>query len=168
METYTLQSEANSLIEKYKNTVYAIALTHTKSRFDADDVFQDVFLAYFKKDRAFSCEEHRKAWFIRTTLNLCKKNYNSSLWRRAESITEADGETYLEFDEDEKELFSALKSLPPKLRSPLYLFYFEDMKTKDIARILKTTDSGVRMRLSRGREKLKEILLGGNDNEKRF
>ena len=168
METYTLQSEANSLIEKYKNTVYAIALTHTKSRFDADDVFQDVFLAYFKKDRSFSCEEHRKAWFIRTTLNLCKKNYNSSLWRRAVAITEADGETYLAFDEDEKELFSALKSLPPKLRSPLYLFYFEDMKTKDIARILKTTDSGVRMRLSRGREKLKEILLGGKDNEKRI
>ena len=44
-----IDNEMTLLIEKYKSTVYAVALTHTKSRFDADDVFQEVFLAYWRK-----------------------------------------------------------------------------------------------------------------------
>ena len=164
MDTYTSRSEEDMIIEKYKNTVYAIALTHTKNRFDADDVFQEVFLAYFKKERTYKDEEHRKAWFIRCALNLSKKNYNSSIWRRASSLSEAD-DTFIFEDERENELFSALRSLPEKLRSPVYLFYFEDMKTKDIARLLKVSDATVRMRLSRAREKLKNILVGGTTSE---
>ena len=164
MDTYTSRSEEDMIIEKYKNTVYAIALTHTKNRFDADDVFQEVFLAYFKKERTYKDEEHRKAWFIRCALNLSKKNYNSSIWRRAASLSEAD-DTFIFEDERENELFSALRSLPEKLRSPVYLFYFEDMKTKDIARLLKVSDATVRMRLSRAREKLKNILVGGTTSE---
>ena len=152
------------IIEKYKNTVYAIALTHTKNRFDADDVFQEVFLAYFKKERTYKDEEHRKAWFIRCALNLSKKNYNSSIWRRASPLSEAD-DTFIFEDERENELFSALRSLPEKLKSPVYLFYFEDMKTTDIARLLKVSDATVRMRLSRAREKLKNILVGGTTSE---
>lgn len=164
MEVYTSRSEEEIIIEKYKNTVYAIALTHTKNRFDADDVFQEVFLAYFKKERTYRDEEHRKAWFIRCTLNLSKKNYNSSIWRRATSLLEAE-DAFAFDDEKENELFSALRALPEKLRSPVYLFYFEDMKTKDIARLLRVSDATVRMRLSRAREKLKNILVGGNIRE---
>jgi RNA polymerase sigma-70 factor (ECF subfamily) len=164
MDTYTSRSEEDMIIEKYKNTVYAIALTHTKNRFDADDVFQEVFLAYFKKERTYKDEEHRKAWFIRCALNLSKKNYNSSIWRRAASLSEAD-DAFIFEDERENELFSALRSLPEKLRSPVYLFYFEDMKTKDIARLLKVSDATVRMRLSRAREKLRNILVGGTTSE---
>ena len=118
MDTYTSRSEEDMIIEKYKNTVYAIALTHTKNRFDADDVFQEVFLAYFKKERTYKDEEHRKAWLIRCALNLSKKNYNSSIWRRASSLSEAD-DAFIFEDEREKELFSALRSLPEKLKSPV-------------------------------------------------
>lgn len=164
MDTYTSRSEENIIIEKYKNTVYAIALTHTKNRFDADDVFQEVFLAYFKKERTYKDEEHRKAWFIRCALNQSKKIYNSSIWRRAASLSEIE-DAFIFDDEKENELFSLLKSLPEKLRSPVYLFYFENMKTKDIARLLRVSDATVRMRLSRAREKLKNILVGGNISE---
>ncbi len=34
------------VIEKYANTVWRLALAHMKSRHDAEDVFQDVFLKY--------------------------------------------------------------------------------------------------------------------------
>ena len=164
MEIYTSRSEENTIIEKYKNTVYAIALTHTKNSFDADDVFQEVFLTYFKKERTFNEEEHRKAWFIKTALNLSKKNYNSSIWRRAASLSETE-DVFVFEDAGENEIFSAVKALPRKLKSVIYLFYFEDMKTKDIARILKVSDATVRMRLTRARDKLKNILMGGRPCE---
>ncbi len=164
MDTYNSQTAYEQIIEKYKNVVYAIALTHTQNKYDADDVFQEVFLAFFKQKRSFADEEHKKAWLIRTTLNFSKKSYNASIWRRASQYSELDCISVFS-DPREAELFSAIKDLPDKLRTPIHLFYFEDMKTKEIAKILKISDTNVRMRLSRGREKLKHILTGGHENE---
>ena len=47
-------------IELYKSTVYGIALTRTKNRHDADDVFQQVFLTYFLKNPRFNEEDIEK------------------------------------------------------------------------------------------------------------
>ena len=57
-------------------------------------------------------------------------------------------------------LWSALSSLPDGLRVPLYLFYFEELSTQEIARLLSLRPGAVRMRLSRGREHLRELLKG--------
>lgn len=52
--------------------VYGFALARTGSRADADDVFQEVFLAYFQCGKHFREEEHRRAWLLRTTLNFSR------------------------------------------------------------------------------------------------
>ena len=52
--------------------VYRIAYRYVKNSIDSDDVFSEVFLAYFKKERTFESEEHRKAWLIRVTINCAK------------------------------------------------------------------------------------------------
>ena len=127
----------NEAIEKYKSTVYSVALTHTRSKFDADDVFQDVFLAYFKKQPDFKDGEHAKAWFIKTTLNTCKKIYNSSLWKKAVQIDEVQESQFLFETKRENELYDDIKKIPPKLRCVIYLYYFEEMSTKKIAKLLR-------------------------------
>ena len=45
-------------------------------------------------------------------------------------------------------------------RLPLYLFYFEELPTDRIAKILTLRPGTVRMRLSRGRDQLRELLKG--------
>ena len=70
----------NVLIDRYQNMVYGLALARTGSREDADDVFQEVFLALFRSGKTFREEEHRKAWLLRTTLNQSRR-VTSSTWR---------------------------------------------------------------------------------------
>lgn len=75
MEVLTLRTDEDieQTINKYSSTVYSIAMTRLKSRSDADDVFQEVFLTMCRKRPSFESEEHLKAWIIKTTLNYCKR-----------------------------------------------------------------------------------------------
>ena len=57
------------VMDRYQTTVYGLALARLGSPADADDVFQEVFLAYFQSVKTFRDEEHRKAWLLRTTMN---------------------------------------------------------------------------------------------------
>ena len=149
----------SEIIEKYKSTVYAVALTHTKTKYDADDVFQEVFLAYWKRRPKIRDEEHLKAWLIRTTINQCKKTYNTSIWRRAVSVAEIGEDASFCFSLPlENTLFCALQKMSPKLRSVIHLYYFEEMSVKEIAKLLRMREGTVRMQLTRGRDKLRELI----------
>lgn len=66
-------SEIDRLIDKYKSTVYGIAIARLGSKVDADDVFQEVFLAAYRKGITVKDNDEEKFWLIRTTLNQCKK-----------------------------------------------------------------------------------------------
>ena len=57
-----------------------------------------------------------------------------------------------------KGLFEEVMKLPEKYRVVVHLFYYEDYSIKEIAKILRTTESNIKVRLSRGRVKLKDAL----------
>ena len=57
-------------------------------------------------------------------------------------------------------LYNAINSLDEDLRITTILFYFEDMKYKDIAKILNVKEGTIKSRLSRAKEKLYNILKG--------
>lgn len=152
--------EMDELIQRYRTMVYGLALAHTGSPADADDVFQETFLAYFRGGRVFRDEEHRKAWLLRTTLNQCRR-VTSSTWRQKTVPLEEGEEIPAPFrEEEENRVWKALMALEEEFRLPLYLFYFEELSTQQIARALSLRPGTVRMRLSRGRDKLRMTLKG--------
>ena len=59
-------------------------------------------------------------------------------------------------------LWQAVQSLPRDQREAVVLFYYEDLPTEEIARILGASPGAVRVRLSRAREKLRSILKEGD------
>ncbi|MDR2532427.1 MAG: sigma-70 family RNA polymerase sigma factor [Oscillospiraceae bacterium] len=152
--------DIDEIINTYKKTVYGTALSHTQNKFDADDVFQEVFLVYFKKNPTFQSEEHRKAWLIRTTLNLCKKVTLSAWRKKTTSLENAPEQSYQFVGKEENTVHSALRELPQKYGAVLYLFYFEEYKTEEIGKILKISTGNVRIRLKRGRDLMREKLKG--------
>lgn len=85
------EQSIEQVVKTYTATVYGVALTHTASRADADDVFQEVFVAYWRSKPKVSSEEHRKAWLIRTTLNFCLKATQSS-WAKKTVYTDGQGD----------------------------------------------------------------------------
>ena len=148
------------IVERYQKMVYAIAVTHTRSRGDADDVFQEVFLTYHRKQPACENEEHRKAWLITTTLNISRR-FSSSSWNTRvvpmESIVKP--ESFLFDVEEYDELFQALTTLPETYRTVIHLFYFEDLSIAQISAVLGNEPGAVKMRLSRGRTMLRDALM---------
>ena len=57
-----------------------------------------------------------------------------------------------------QDLYLALRTLPPKERSAITLFYLNGYNIKEIAAITDTSEDAVKKQLSRGRDKLKEKL----------
>ena len=66
------ESELEDVFERYGNMVYRLAFAYARSKADADDIFQEVFLRYYRRAPAFQSEEHRKAWLLRVTINHAK------------------------------------------------------------------------------------------------
>ena len=152
------------LMNMYKNNVYAAAFSICKNASDAEDVVQDTFLQYYMTHINFDNEQHIRAWLLRVAINKAK-NIQSSFWHRNGMPLDDFIET-LSFETPEtKELFEEVMKLPEKYRVVVHLFYYEDYSIKEIAKILRTTESNIKVRLSRGRVKLKEALKEGWEDE---
>ena len=114
--------------------------------------------------KSFDNEQHIRAWLLRVAINKAK-NIQSSFWRRNRLSLDDYIET-LSFETSEtKELFEEVMKLPEKYRVVVHLFYYEDYSIKEIAKILGTTESNIKVRLSRGRAKLKDALKEGWEDE---
>ena len=152
-----MRLETEILMEKYKDHLFAVAFNICKNAADADDVVQDTFLQYHITDKQFENEQHIRAWLIRVAINKAK-NINMSFWRRAKMPLEDYMET-LTFETPEAEnLFEEVMKLPEKYRIVIHLFYYEDYSIREIAQIINATESNVKVRLTRGRRLLKQVL----------
>ena len=167
MEALPLRAggEMDSVIDRYQDMVYGLALTRTGNQADADDVFQEVFLAYYQCGKTFRDEEHRKAWLLRTTINQSRR-VTSSSWRQKTVPLSEREDTPVQFREpEENQVWEALQDLTEDYRLPIYLFYFQELSTQEIAKVLAIRPGAVRMRLTRGRDQLREMLKGAYFDE---
>ena len=167
MEALPLRAggEMDAVIDRYQDMVYGLALTRTGSRADADDVFQEVFLAYCQCGKVFRDEEHRKAWLLRTTINQSRRVTSSSWRQKTVPLSEREDAPVQFREPEENRVWEALQSLAEDYRLPIYLFYFQELSTQEIAKILAIRPGAVRMRLTRGREQLREKLKGAYFDE---
>ena len=145
------------IVRTYADMVYRIACRYVKNLIDADDVFSEVFLVYFKKERTFESEEHRKAWLIRVTIN-CAKDFlekRSQLQRLCEETltdgTSSDSDTYID-------LHTAIEQLRPDYREIIKLYYLDGLSVRQIAQVLDKNENTVKTQLHRARAILKTIL----------
>lgn len=151
------------LVKKYIDTVFRIALSYTKSATDAEDIVQNVFLALFREKKPFETEAHIRNWLIRVAVNESKK-WLRSPWRRHISFEEY-AATLSDVSDAEKDILQAVMELPQKYRLPIYLYYYEQYSTGEIADILKIPKGTVCTYLSRGREVLKLSLQEDENDE---
>ena len=144
-----------AVIRRYSDMVYRLAFARTGNRSDAEDLYQEVFLRYLTRAPAFTSEEHRKAWLLRVAVN-CANRFHAAPWRkRTEPLSEA-----LSVPAPEGEdLWEELRRLPEKDRTVLHLYYYEDMTTEEIAKLLDRNPATVRSQLLRARAKLKKLLV---------
>lgn len=135
--------------QAYKDDVYRLSLSYTKSRADAEDVCQTVFLKLMEQPKL---PENIKAWLMQVTANQCRNLLKSSWWRKSEAL---DDTLAAAVPEDLGDIYQAVMGLAPKYRVVIYLHYYEQYSTKEIAELLHISQTAVTTRLSRAREMLK-------------
>ena len=157
-QTETIYEE---VIRRNSDMVYRLAYSLVKTRADADDIFQEVFLRYMQNAPAFQGAEHEKAWFLRVTMNCCKNFWKSPWMRRRVALEREEmeqGGLSCELDDDSAALVDAVKQLSKKYRIVIHLFYYEELSIEEIAKLTNAKASTVRTRLTRARRQLRSLL----------
>ncbi len=151
------EKDFSRLIGLYRETVFRVAYCYTKNYADAEDISQEVFLKLYSSDENFETDENTKAWLIRVTSNLCKNLIKSYWYRFSEPVTEKTDRAVYEKDEDN--VLPFIMKLKPKIRTVIYMYYYEEYSVKEIAKLLGEKKTTVTTRLMRGRRQLKAMLL---------
>lgn len=158
----------DEVMRLYTPTVYGIALSRLSNAADAEDVTQDVFVRYFSADITFESEEHRKAWLIRCAVNAVNSYARSAHFKRRtrteniDELTDIAAADNVAQSAEDKELrgtvLAAVMQLPPKYRTAVHLFYFEDMSIAEISEVTGERPATVKTHLSRARDRLRKLL----------
>ena len=139
------------LFEEYKDMVYRLALSYLGNAEDAQDISQEVFLRLLRWNGRIRSGAER-AWLTKVTVNCCKDLLSSRISTREVEETDA---VYFPETSDLKE---AIMALPGDYRVVVFLHYYEDYSTREIADLLKVSQSVVTTRLHRARQRLKYLL----------
>ena len=139
------------LFEKYRNDVYRLAISYTHSVQEAEDICQTVFLKLIEQEKITPGKE--KAWLMQVTANQCRSLLRSSWWKKTVELDEM-------FPDEQKsdDFMVTIERLKPKYRVVVYLYYYEEYSTEEVAGILKINRSAVTTRLSRARKILMNQL----------
>ena len=160
-----MREPVQKLVERYQQNLYAAAFNVCKNQMDAEDIVQEAFLQYYTSKKEFDDEQHIRAWLIRVVINKAM-NCNLTFWRRNKCSLDDYIETLVFETPASKELFEEVMKLPEKYRIVIHLFYYEDYSVREIADILKLSESNAKVRLTRGRTLLRNVLKEEWDDDK--
>lgn len=152
------------LYDRYVDKVYRKCLSFIKNEAQAEDFTHDIFLRLVLKIGSF--KEHAKfsTWLYSITYNYCMDQMRLAKRQAEEALDE---NFDLEEDEDDsgfsemqgKALKKAMEKIAPDEKAILLMKYQDDFSIKEIADTFNLTESAVKMRLMRTKEKLKKMYL---------
>lgn len=150
--------------ELYKSLVFHMALSYVKSVEEAENILQDVFLAYYQKFDDYENPSHEKNYLVRFAIRKSidylrkektKKNYLSKY--QEEDTYEMPSSSY---SQEEEDIWNYVLQLPNKIKEVFVLYYYEEESIADIAKDLSLSESAIKKRLERGRKIIKEKYYG--------
>jgi RNA polymerase sigma-70 factor (ECF subfamily) len=150
--------------------IYRISLRVTGDREVAEDLCHDAFIKLMERSDLLGEIEQCKYWLIRVVKNLSlnhekkrmrEKAAYSRLSRFAVSSTES-SERQVMKEETRVDVQTALNALPFNLRAPLVFREYADLSYKEIGSILGISESNVKVRIFRARERVGVALAEGD------
>ena len=158
----------SALVDAHSATLYRVAYSVVRHAEDAEDVVQETYIRVLRHAEKFADIRDPRVWLIRIAWNLSldrkRRRKSASLEDNATSIMmhlpsrELPADTLLAASQGHARVLKLVDKLPAKERQVLLLSALEELSTVEIASILKTTESTVRSRLFRARQRMRERL----------
>lgn len=155
------EMDLSRLLSLYGNDLLRVCFLYLRDYHLAEDALQDTFEKALKSYASFRGECAEKTWLTRIAINVCKNQLRTPWQRRR-----VDDAAFLERLSVEQSpeggshepLALAIARLAPKYKAVVLLFYYEEMKLKEIAAVLRIPEATVSTRLARARTQLKETV----------
>ena len=169
IELQTASSRENAfreLMTLYKERLYWHIRKIVISHDDSDDVLQNTFIKVYKNIDKFKGDSKLYSWMYRiatneaiTHLNKNAKRYNmSSQEMQTKAVNNLTSDVYFEGDDIQLKLQQAIATLPQKQQLVFNMKYFEDMKYKDMADVLETSEGALKASYHLATKKIEAYL----------
>lgn len=151
------KEEFSGRILALEKSLYYIARSVLNNDEDCKDAIQNAILKAYKNLDTLREETFFKTWITRILLNEC---YNIHKWnKKLVSYEEYMEQKYEDGQVACSEVYIEIQNLEEKYRVPFVLHYVEGFSLQEVAKLLKTTEAAVKMRLLRARKILREQLV---------
>jgi RNA polymerase sigma-70 factor (ECF subfamily) len=156
------------IVQRWQRRLINLAWRFCRDRSTAEDMAQEAFVRAFRALHTFRGESAFSTWMMTVAMN----SYRS--WLRDQGpmpaqvdlertvARERDALASLEQEERASAVRNMVRTLPPRYREAIVLYYFEEMNLAETARILGIAEGTLKARLHRGRALLKrrsQVLL---------
>ena len=143
-------------IKNLENGMYRLSYSILKNEEDAQDAVQEAIYNAYKNLETLKDKRKFKSWIYKIVTNTSleilrnKKNY-IDIEQENIAAEKIDIDTNLT-------LWKAVQGLEQPYRTTITLFYYEDMSIKEISEITGSKVDAIKKQLSRGRDKIKEVI----------
>ena len=157
------------LVEQYQNFVFTVVLRYVKSREDAEEVAQDVFIKAYRYLADFKGASKFSTWLYTITTTTCitflrkkkldvKSLDNENVFAGVENVDSGMSANQVEQKSKVNMVNEAIKLLSPDDAQIITLFYKGEQTLEEIAQILGKETNAIKVQLHRARSRLKDKM----------
>ena len=161
----------NRILEAVQDMVYYNCLRMLKNEAKAQDAAQDILITVYQKVKTLSDPQSYVGWVKRVTANhckslLCKVNREFLLSENEDgedpfaNFEDTDEQRIpdkaLDNEETRRMINELVDRLPDEQRMCVMLYYYDEMKTREIADALNASEGTIKSRLNYARKSIKE------------
>ena len=155
------------LYDSYCKAMFNTAFNFVKDDAVAQDVMQEAFIKAFKKIETYTGEATFGAWLKRIVIN------QSLDWLKKQKVATVELQDNVEYLPDDgpweieseisiSVIYKCIEALPQKCKNVVKLILLEGYDHQEVSQILEISEVASRSQLSRGKSKLKELLIERN------
>lgn len=167
-----MNPDFDALVEQYYQPLYKFAYSLSKGEADAADLTQQTFYKWATKGHQLRDKSKVKTWLF-TTLHReflgSRRRYQRFPHHEVDEVSHElpSVEPNMIREMDGGSVMDALSEVDEMFRTPLTLFYLQDLSYKEISEALDIPAGTVMSRLSRGKEQLRSLLNAKAGRQKR-
>jgi RNA polymerase sigma factor (sigma-70 family) len=150
----------SNIVVKYQDRIYTLVLRSIRNQEDAKDITQNVFFNAFSNLKKFRKESSFQTWLYTIAINQVKNHWRDNKKRSViveselRPLIEENAKKEVNLEESKQIVDDLISFLPLEQKQIFILYYIAGHTCEEIAKIVKTSASNVKIQLYRGRQYL--------------